>query len=139
MGTVSAREYVLLKVILLVLAILEIAAGLLLLFGAVPLSALIPATLQLLPALATMLLMVFGVVAIGFGYLIYLASRNPVRYVGVVDTLAFWLIAGALLGLYVTFALHALGGPAAWVGAVARVALAVILLALRPRGVSSAG
>jgi hypothetical protein len=139
MHNTSAREYVLLKIILLVLSILEIAAGLLLLFGAVPLSTLIPATLQLLPALATMLLMVFGVVAIGFGYLIYLASRNPVRYVGVLDALTFLLIAGALLGLYVTFALHALGGPVAWVGAVARVALAVILLALRPRGVSSAG
>jgi hypothetical protein len=138
MRNASAPEPVLLKVILLVIAILEIAAGLLLLFGAVPLSSLIPATLQLLPALATMLLMVFGVVAIGFGYLVYLASRDPMRYVGVVDTLAFLLIAGALLGLYVMFALHALGGLVAWVGAVARIALALILIALRPRGQSSA-
>jgi hypothetical protein len=135
MRKTSAREYVLLKLILLLLAILEIAAGLSMLFGAVPLAALIPASLQLLPALATMLLMVFGVIAIGFGYLVYLASHDPVRYVGIIDTLAFLLIAGALLGLYVTFALHALGGLVAWAGAVARIALALLLIALRPRGI----
>jgi hypothetical protein len=129
--------YVALKAILLLLAVLECLFGFVLLFGAVPLAGLLPATLHLLPAIAVMVLMAFGVLALGFGYLSYLASRNPVRYVGIIDVLVFLLVAGALLGLYLNFALHAPSGPLLWTGAILRIALALVLIALRPKGINS--
>ena len=133
----SSSDYAALKAILLLLAVIETLTGVFLLFGARPLAVLAPADLHLLPAFTTGLLMVFGVLALGFGYLMYLASRDPMRYVGVIDTVVFLLIAGALLGLYATFALHALFGFAMWIGTGARLLLAIVLLALRPRGVSA--
>lgn len=136
----SSPDFAALKVILLLLAIVEIAAGVLLVFGARPIAALAPADLRLLPVFATgLLLMVFGILALAFGYLMYLASRDPVRYVGVIDALIFVLFAGAFLGLYATFALHVLSGVLVWSGTVVRFLLAIVLLVLRPRDVRAAG
>ncbi len=133
----TSPDFAALKVILLLLAILATVVGLLLLFGARPLAVLAPADLHLLPVLSVGLLMVLGILELGFGYLLYLASRDPIRYVGVIDTIIFFLFAGALFDLYVAFALHALLGSLGWFGAGVRLLLAIFLTALRPRGISA--
>jgi hypothetical protein len=77
-----------------------------------------------------------GIVALAFAYLLWAASRDPVRNIAVVDTLVFMLLAAALLNVYAIVSLH-LGAlypePYLMARAVLQVILAVAVIVLRPR------
>jgi hypothetical protein len=125
-----------LKVILLVLGIVEVAAGATLIGGSSLFAPAVAAQLGMMPVLAAAMLCGFGLLALGIGYLLLIASREPVRYVGIIDVLIFLLLAGAVLGLYIGLNLHVFAGSLVWAGTAARIALAIILLALRPKETS---
>lgn len=83
-----------------------------------------------------------GIVALALGYLLCVAARDPVRYVAIIDTLVFVLVAAAALNVYAVVALN-LGAlypsPYLIVRAASQLALAVVLLALRPRQARPSG
>jgi len=83
------------------------------------------------------LLMSFGALALAFCYMLFAAARDPQRNVAIIDATAGLMIVIALLGVYSAMVLH-LGGarlaPLIWLGTAIRLALAVALIALRPRG-----
>lgn len=129
-------SFLALRRLLFALAMLEGIGGLVVLLGSSWVLSLIPATLRFAaPGLDSELLKVFGAVALTLAYLLYSASRDPVRYVAVVDGFAFLLIAVAGIDLY-SAVFHTGPELAAWLTAtrvVARLLLASALLALRPR------
>ena len=69
------------------------------------------------------------------------AARNPTRYVGVIDTLAFMCVGAAAVNVYGVAVLN-LGAfyPSSYimVRAIVQLALAVALIALRPKAASAA-
>jgi hypothetical protein len=126
-----------LRILLFVLAGLEGVLGLALLFATGSVMGLLPGTLgQPATPFIVLLLKGVGVVALVFGYLFCVAARDPVRYVAVIDALIVLLLASAALTLY---GLTALGigafYPAAYlvVRALAQIAIAAVLFALRPK------
>ena len=136
MQSINSGQYVVLRVVLMLLAIVEILAGLLLLFAAGPIVALAPATLGLTHNFGVALLMIFAILALGFGYLLFAASRDPVRYVAIIDTLIFLLVAAVCVDLYATLVLQVMAYNSMGMliaRELVRLALAVLLLVLRPR------
>jgi hypothetical protein len=77
-----------------------------------------------------------GVLAVGLGYLLSQAARDPVRYVAVIDVFALVLIVGAILDVYAALTLElrpplltgVIGGRA-----VLRLVIAGLVIAWRPR------
>lgn len=77
-----------------------------------------------------------GILAFGCSYLLYSASRDPQRYVAVIDAFAFVLIVGTALDIYATFALgFATYFPASliWGRVIVRLVIAALLIIWRPR------
>ncbi len=87
------------------------------------------------------LLKVFGVFALMVAYLSYVAARDPVRYVAIINSLAFLLIAAAAIDLYMLLVYRASPFyPSQLVIArsAIRLILALLLLLWRPRAAISA-
>lgn len=136
MQTTPAGQHVILRVVLFLFAIIEVVAGLLLLFAAGPIVALAPATLGLAHNFGVTVLLIFGILALGFGYLLFVASKDPVRYVAVIDTLIFLCVAAVCVDLYATLVLQVLAFPSVGLlvtRELVRLGLAVLLFVLRPR------
>jgi hypothetical protein len=124
-----------LRILMLFFAVVEVLAGVLVLFGSGWVLSLFPSGLQFEGPLTIVLLRVLAAIALALAYLAYVASRDPVRYVAVVDTFAFLLIATAVIDIF------SLMGPAPLFAAkivlareAIRVLLAIALIWLRPRG-----
>jgi hypothetical protein len=128
-----------LRTLLTVLAVFMAIAGIVLLFATGWLAAL--ATIPTGPGAETVsfLIKVIGVVVLGMSYLALCASRDPVRYVGIIDAFIITLVLVVLLELYEIFT-----GAAdrmfpyhlvLW-SALARAAIAVVLFVMRPRSAS---
>ncbi len=95
----------------------------------------VPTTLLAFSAgFAGVMLKVFGVIALFGAYLLYAASRDPVRYVAVIDAFAFLLLAVAAIDVYALVVVHLTFAPWVILRTVVRVALAIALIVLRPRG-----
>jgi|HubBroStandDraft_4_1064222.scaffolds.fasta_scaffold1230243_1 hypothetical protein len=125
-----------LRVILLVIAGLDVLVGLLLLFGTGWASSLLPGLALASPAVLGALLKGIGILAIALGYLAYVTSRDPVRYVAVIDTLIFILLGAIVLEIFAIRALE-MGTvlPAGYIitRAIVQAAIAVALFLLRPK------
>ena len=134
----SPKAFPALSALLYVLSLVEAAAGIALIFASGWVISLVLATppgsdsgflLALMKSL--------GVLCFGLAYLMCCAARDPVRYLAVIDTLAFLLLGGAILSFYSLSALSS-GTNDAGTYLIARgiiqVVLAVILVALRPKG-----
>lgn len=126
-----------LRIIMLLFAAIEAIAGVLLLLGSGWVLSLFPAGLHFEGPLTLALLRLLAAIALALGYLSYAASRDPVRYVAVIDAFAFLLIAAAAVDI---FSLMGHGpGPlfaakVVFAREAVRVLLAVALIWLRPRG-----
>ena len=127
-----------LRLLLTFLAALAALAGLWLLFAsdwlffALPV---LPADASVRTALV-LLVKAFGAVAIGLSLLLYAASRDPVRYVAVIDAFIVILVLLAIIDVYTATVLHfawALPAWLVWLRTVVRIALAVSLFLLRPK------
>jgi hypothetical protein len=139
---VSVQSYRNLSTLLYVLAVIEAVAGLILIFGANWVLSMAPANLAL-PDTGFIAIFVkaIGILALGLGYLLCVTARDPARYVSVIDTLIFILIASAILIGYALGAMH-LGRyfPANYiiVRIVVQVILAAVLIAMRPKAAARA-
>jgi hypothetical protein len=83
----------------------------------------------------------FGAVALPLAYLLFRASRDPVRYVAIIDAAVIGLGIVVVLEVYAILAggLTQYYSPALlWASVVIRALLAVALFALRPRGLANA-
>lgn len=134
---IAAQSHKALRILLLIFAILAAIGGLVTLFGSTYVASLGVMHLNFAPyGLVPMLLKFVGIVALALAYLMYVTSKDPIRYVAVIDAFAFLLIAAACIDLYALVVWHAAPFyPAAFViaRAIVRVTLAVVLIALRPR------
>jgi len=133
----SVQPYRTLSTLLYALSVLEALAGLVLLFATNWTLSLVPANLALGDTGFVMIfLKALGIVALALGYLLCVAARDPARYIAVIDTLAFLLVASAALNVYALTAMH-LGKyyPANYmlVRIVVQLILAVAVIALRPK------
>ena len=135
----AARRSRALTIVLYALSLIEGLAGLALIFG----SAWVMGFVVLPPAAApasglfVLMLKALGILALGLGYLLCVAARNPVRYVAIVDTFVFFLFAAGVLNIYADLALGASAYlPSTYLLArgVVQILLGFVLLALRPRG-----
>jgi hypothetical protein len=128
-----------LRVLLFALSVLEALAGAVLLVAPGWALAMVPTVPNNGFVLA--IFMAIGIVLIGLGYLLCVAARNPTRYVGVIDTLAFMCVGAAAVNVYGVAVLN-LGAfyPSSYimVRAIVQLALAVALIALRPKAASAA-
>ena len=128
-----------LRILLFVLSAIEALAGIVMLFATGWVLSLAPANLPLHlsnSGFVLALLKAIGIIAIAFGYLFCAAARDPVRYIAVIDTLAFILVAAAALNLYAAAALHSgLFYPVPYLiaRAIVQLILAVIVIMLRPK------
>ncbi len=132
----SARSHTALKVLLGIMAALVILSGLAVLF-ATPWILGLSASRGLFGGSAIGLVFRFvGALAVGLGYLLYQAARDPMRYVAVIDVFAFLLIVGAIIDVYAALTLAL--GPSflrglIWGRAIFRLAIAALVIAWRPR------
>ena len=134
----SARPYRALTIVLYLLSLVEGLAGLALIFG----SAWVMGFVVLPPAAApvaglfVLMLKALGILALGLGYLLCVAARDPVRYVAVIDVFVFFLFAAGVLNVYADVALGAWQYfPSNYLLArgIGQIVLGCVLLALRPR------
>jgi hypothetical protein len=136
------RSYRALRILLWVISAIETLAGVVLVFASSWVVAITGAQLSLVLGGGYVLLLLkgIGILGIALGYLLCAAARDPVRYVAVIDTLAFVLVAAAAVNLYAVTALH-VGAyyPSSYliVRSLVQVVLAVALVALRPRNATS--
>jgi hypothetical protein len=137
-----AGSYRALEVLLLILSAVGAVAGLALVFASGWLLSAAPPDLHLpASAFALLLLKLFGAVAFTFAYLSYAASRDPVRYLAVIDGLIFLMLAATVVDVYGLATLHVAPfypGQYVLARAAIRLALAIALLVLRPRGAAVA-
>jgi hypothetical protein len=126
-----------LRALLTVLAVLVTLAGVTILFGPDWVFMVSRAPQIAAQPLLLLFAQAFGAVALPAAYLLYLASRDPVRHVAIIDAMVIGLT------IVVVLEVHAiLGGTLAqyfapwllWTSVVIRALLAVTLFALRPRG-----
>ena len=139
---VSVQPYKGLTTLLYALAVLEAIAGLVLIFGSHWALSMAPANLGLQDtAFVTVFMKALGIVAIAIGYLLCVTARDPARYVAVIDTLVFMLIASAILIAYALVGMH-IGQyfPAGYIVAriVIQIILAIVLIAMRPKAAARA-
>ena len=135
------RSHHALRMLLYVLSAIEGIAGVALLFATGWVLSFAPKMLALpYTAFVVALVKGIGILALALGYLFCVAARDPVRYVAIIDTLIFVLISAAALNVYAVVSLH-LGAlypsPYLIVRAALQVAVAIMLLALRPKHVRS--
>ena len=134
-----------LRIVLLVLSLLCIAAGLVLIFASKPLLLrffLHPPESEVSTLLLFVTKEMGGVIVAFVGLLLFFAWRDPVRNVAMIDVMIIGLCVltvTPLLSLY-TLDVRALY-PASliWARAVARLVLAAVLYYLRPRQAAGAG
>lgn len=136
----AVQPYRTLSTVLYVLSVLEVIAGLVLVFASGWVLSMAPASLGLpTTGLVMVFLKALGIIAIGIAYLLCVTARDPVRHVAVIDTLVFFLLASALLNAYSIWSLH-IGAyfPTNYiiVRIVVAVILAAVLIGLRPKAVS---
>jgi hypothetical protein len=131
-----------LRALLLVLAVLIGLAGVITLFGTTWLyTTFITPAFGVGTLITDVILKYVGVLALVMAYLLYTASRDPVRYVAVIDAFAGAAILFALIDMYsvVYLGLSSYYSPyLIWGRAFVRLALAGVLIAMRPRGASTA-
>lgn len=139
---VTVQSYKNLTTLLYALAVLEALAGLILIFGSHWVLSMTPNSLTLPDtAFMTVFLKGLGIFALGMGYLMCVAARDPARYVAVIDTLVFILIASAILIAYALVSMHLdRYFPANYVviRIVIQIALAIVLIVMRPKAVARA-
>jgi hypothetical protein len=126
-----------LRILLRILAPLAILAGILVIFATKPLLAAVgtPPTLIAQP-LVLMLFKAYGAFAVPVGYLAYVSSRDPVRYVAIIDAMILGLVILVAIEIYSEVALGLLNwwpAPLIWASIILRSLLAIVLFALRPR------
>jgi len=131
------KQHRVLSGLLLVLAILTLVGGVAILFDSRLAVLALPSLLTLSPLTETsartiiaILIQAFGAVAIGFAYLAYAASRDPVRCVAIVDAFIIVLLLVAGIDISAGTKLHV---AAIWESGVLRIVLAAVLLFLRPK------
>ena len=133
----NVRPYGTLSTLLYALSVLEALAGLILLFATNWALSLVPANLALGDTGFVMIfLKAIGIVALALGYLLCVAARDPARYIAIIDTLAFLLVASAALNVYALTAMHLdKYYPANYmlVRIVVQLVLAGAIIALRPK------
>ena len=128
-----------LRILLYVISALEGIVGVILLFGTGWVLSFAPGILAL-PSTPFVLALLkgIGIIVIAFGYLFCVTARDPVRYVAVIDTMIYLLLAAGALNIYAVTCLH-LGAlypdPYLLTRAAVQLALAIVFLALRPKGV----
>ena len=131
-----ARVHRGLKALLYVISALQGVAGLMLLFASDwvltmghPLLGLGGATL------AVAFLKAIGIIVLGFSYLTCVAARDPVRYIAVVDTLIFLVLAAVVLNLYTIAFLHISPYYTFYLmgRTVIQLVIGIALIALRPK------
>jgi hypothetical protein len=127
-----------LRAILPALAVIATLAGVGALFAtkALLVMAGTPAALVATPGVLV-LFKSYGAVAIPVGYLLYVASRDPVRYAAIIDAVVIGLVLIVLIEIAAVFTLGLTELWAPWViwgSIIVRTTLAVLLFALRPRG-----
>ena len=133
---IEAQSHRALRVLLLVFAILVALGSLVLIAGSSYLAAMAPAVLEAPPSMLYLVALKFiGVFGLAMSYLLYAASRDPVRYAAVIDAFIFLALAAAALDLYASFVLHVapFTGWFVVVRSIIRVGIAVALIVLRPR------
>ena len=136
----AARSYRALQIVLYALSLIEGLAGLALIFGSAWVMGFVvlPQTAAPAAGLFVLLFKALGILALGLGYLLCVAARNPVRYVAIVDTFVFFLFAAGVLNIYADVALGAWAYfPSTYLLArgILQILLGFVLLALRPRAV----
>jgi hypothetical protein len=126
-----------LRTILGILAVVLTAGGVVLLFATSWLVSMIPAQPQFAVSTLTIIfLKALGAIGFMFAYLLFTASRDPVRYVAIVDAFAGLLLLGAALDVWAVNTLNfgsIYPGHLIWLRVAVRIALAIVLIALRPR------
>src|SRR5579864_3708340 len=133
----SVQPYRTLSTLLYALSVLEALAGLILLFATNWALSLVPANLALGDTGFVMIfLKAIGIIALALGYLLCVAARDPGRYIAIIDTLAFLLVASAALNAYALTAMH-VGKyyPANYVlvRIIVQLVLAVAVITMRPK------
>jgi hypothetical protein len=97
----QSKSHRALRILMLLFAIVEALVGVLFLFGPGRFLSFLPAGLTVAsPEFTFALLKLLGALALALGYLSYAASRDPVRYVAVIDAFAFLLIAAAAIDIF---------------------------------------
>ncbi|HLI94623.1 MAG TPA: hypothetical protein VKT72_00895 [Candidatus Baltobacteraceae bacterium] len=136
------RTHQTLRIVLYALSVIEGIAGVVLLFATGWVLSFAPQLLALSSTgFVVLLLKGIGIISLGLGYLACAAARDPVRYVAVIDATVFILIAAAAENFYAVVALH-LGSlyptPYLLVRGIIQLALALTLLAMRPKAAPTA-
>ena len=132
----AARSTRALSIVLYVMSLIEALAGITLIFGSTWVLGFVLPPTAADAGLFVLMLKGLGILAIGLGYMLCVAARDPVRYVAVIDTFIFFLFAAGILNIYADVALGAWAYfPSTYLLArgVFQIALGVALLALRPR------
>ena len=130
-------SYRALRVLMFVIAVLEVIGGLLLIATPGWLISVAPGMVHFGPSgFVIVLLKLVGVLTFAFAYLSYVTARDPVRYVAVIDSLIFLALAAVAVELYELYVLHI--SPFQQVQyvifrSVLRILFAIVLIALRPR------
>jgi hypothetical protein len=135
----AAQPHRILRALLFAISAIEGIAGLILLFASDWALSFAPAGLAFHGGFLLALVKAIGIVALALGYLLCAAARDPVRYIAVIDTLTFMLLAAAALSIYAVTVLHAgLFYPRSYliVRAIVQIAIALALVVLRPKGES---
>jgi hypothetical protein len=126
-----------LRGLLLVLAILVGIGGLVILFDGQLVFLVLPTPTETSAhTIITLLIQDFGALAVGLAVLLYAASRDPVRYVSVIDAFIVILVLLAGVDVYAQAELHfgaMYPGYLIWARVAARLILAIILITLRPK------
>jgi hypothetical protein len=129
-------SYQALRVLLTVLAILAALVGVLILFAPQWVFSMSGAPQIAAQPLLILFAQAFGPFALGLSYLLYVTSRDPVRYVAVIDAAVIGLVIVVVLEAYAILSggLTAYWSPALlWTSTIIRALIAVALFALRPR------
>jgi hypothetical protein len=137
----ATHPYRALRMLLFAISAIEGLAGIVLLFATGWVLALAPPNLGLLSSSVVLALVkAIGIIALALGYLLCAAARDPVRYIAVIDALVFILVAAAALNVYAVAVLHVgwfYPAPYLIVRAIVQLALALALVALRPKGATN--
>ena len=132
-------QYRTLRGLLLALAILAGIGGLVVLFDARIIFLALPTPTEAFAhSLIVLLMQGFGAIIIGLAILLYAASRDPVRYIRVIDAFIVMLVLLSGVDVYAAETMHLGGiypGSLIWARVAFRLILAIVLLSLRPRAV----
>ena len=132
-------QFRVLRGLLLMLAILAGIGGSFVLFDARIIFLAVPTPTEAFAhSLITLMIQGFGALFIGLAILLYAASRDPVRYVSVIDAFIVILVLLSGIDVYAAETLHTgtmYPGHLIWARVTFRLVLAIVLLSLRPRAV----